>query len=186
MPTPDTDRVSAATTTATRASLATSVSVSAVFEDGIFAGVIGAAALALWFLLLDALHGRPLYTPALLGTLVLHGPAALRQTVIAPQPVAVYTGIHFLLFFLAGVVASWLWAIWDVHPITGFVIVVGFVAFETGFFALDFALGFHVLGYLSTWAVAVGNLLAAGSMAGYLWLRHPHAARHMARLWDEE
>jgi hypothetical protein len=32
-------------------------------QEGIVAGVIGAATVAIWFLILDTLKGRPFYTP---------------------------------------------------------------------------------------------------------------------------
>jgi len=67
--------------------------------DGLFAGMIGALAVAIWFLILDILSGRPLYTPALLGTVLLHGgKAAASGITIAPMEIAAYTAFHFLTF----------------------------------------------------------------------------------------
>ena len=39
--------------------------------DGIWAGVIGAATLALWSLIIDLIGDKPLYTPAILAKLFL-------------------------------------------------------------------------------------------------------------------
>ena len=44
-----------------------------VLRDGVIAGLIGAAAVALWFLVFDIARGRPLLTPALLGGAVFQG-----------------------------------------------------------------------------------------------------------------
>ncbi len=163
------------------------VTLPAVIEDGIFTGVIGAALLAGWFLLLDLLHGRPFTTPALLGTLVLHGPEAMASMAgITPQPIAVYTGIHLATFIVVGTLAAYLWAQFEHYPILGFVMLVGFLAFELGFFALDFALGFHLIGRLGTFGVAGGNLLAAAGMFAYLRARHPRALSGMNTLWSDE
>jgi hypothetical protein len=171
----------------TPAPRATPITLGSVLEDGVFMGVIGASVVAVWFLILDALHGRPLYTPALLGTLVMHGPASMAQmTQIQPSPVAVYTGIHFFAFVLVGIVASYLWELFERYPETGFVLVFAFVLFETGFFVINLALGGRILGLLGAWAVGVGNLLAALGMAVYAWLRHPNAAKRMRTLWEEE
>src|ERR671931_209519 len=41
---------------------------SSLYEEGIVAGLLGAATIAVWFLILDAIQGRPLYTPTVLGT----------------------------------------------------------------------------------------------------------------------
>src|SRR5207244_11432164 len=40
----------------------------AVLREGVVAGLIGAAVVALWFLAIDAIQGDPLRTPKLLGT----------------------------------------------------------------------------------------------------------------------
>lgn len=50
---------------------------SKVYEEGIVAGLIGAATIAIWFLILDTIQGRPLYTPTVLGIALFRGGAAL-------------------------------------------------------------------------------------------------------------
>src|SRR5438067_2400125 len=54
-----------------------SAEVHAVYAEGIRAGLVGAATIAVWFLLLDTIAGRPLYTPNVLGTALLRGVNAL-------------------------------------------------------------------------------------------------------------
>ena len=52
-------------------------------REGIIAGLIGAAVVAVWFLIYDAARGRPLRTPALLGAATFQGvtdPAAVPVT----------------------------------------------------------------------------------------------------------
>ncbi len=44
---------------------------STVVQDGVVAGLIGAATIAIWFLVVDTINGRPLYTPTVLGTAIL-------------------------------------------------------------------------------------------------------------------
>ena len=44
-----------------------------VLREGLVAGVIGAAVVALWFLFVDLARGAPLFTPALLGAAVFFG-----------------------------------------------------------------------------------------------------------------
>jgi hypothetical protein len=46
--------------------------------------------------------------------------------------------------------------------------------------------GKNVLGTLGLWTVAVANLLAALSMAAFLWWRHPSAVHNLERIWDEQ
>src|SRR5438093_1593248 len=83
-----------------------------ILLDGLFAGAIGAFTVALWFLVLDLAAGRPLFTPALLGTVLLHGGDAAAQGVtVAPLEVAAYTAFHFLVFLGIGAGFSWLMAL---------------------------------------------------------------------------
>ena len=59
----------------------------AVLSDGLFAGIIGATIVMAWFFAVDFAHGRPLFTPLLLGNLLLHGPQAMKDTLpLLPQP----------------------------------------------------------------------------------------------------
>ena len=158
-----------------------------ILLDGLFTGAIGALTVALWFLLLDLVAGRPLFTPALLGTVLLHGGAAAAQGVtVAPLEVAAYTAFHLLVFLAAGTAFSWLMTLFERFPIVGFVLLVLFVCLQLGFFVLDVALGAQLLGQLRAWPVVAANLLAAGSMSLYLWKRHPRIAEGLRHVWDAE
>ena len=42
---------------------------SRILREGFIAGLIGAGAVALWFLIVDMIAGRPFFTPAMLGSL---------------------------------------------------------------------------------------------------------------------
>ena len=44
-----------------------------VLREGFWAGCIGAAAVAVWFLIVDTVNGRPFFTPAMLGSAVFWG-----------------------------------------------------------------------------------------------------------------
>ena len=158
-----------------------------ILLDGLFAGAIGALTVALWFLLLDLVAGRPLFTPALLGTVLLHGGRAAAQgVVVAPLEVAAYTAFHFLAFLAVGAGFSWLMTLFERFPIVGFVLLVVFVCLQLGFFVLDIALGAQLMGQLRPWSVIVANVLAAASMSLYLWKRHPRIAEGLRHIWDEE
>jgi len=162
-------------------------SVSEILLDGLFTGMIGALAVALWFLVLDVSAGRPLYTPALLGSVLLHGSAAAAQNItIEPIVVAAYTAVHFLIFIAIGIGLSYLMNVFERFPIMFFVLLVLFLSLQVGFFALDLALGAELLGKLRPWTVVVANLLAAAGMALYQWRRHPSVMGKVEKLWQEE
>jgi len=155
--------------------------------DGLFAGMIGAVAVAIWFLILDILSGRPLYTPALLGTVLLHGgKAAAAGITIQPLEVAAYTAFHFVTFMAVGLGLSYLMTLFEKFPIVGFVLLVLFLCLQLGFFVLDVILGASLTGQLKGWTIVVGNLLASGAMATYLWKRHPRIKDGLDHIWDHE
>jgi hypothetical protein len=167
----------------TNAPAARVAGISDMLLDGLFTGMIGALIVAVWFLILDSLAGHPLRTPALLGTLLLHGGEAARQVTIAPLEIAVYTAFHFVVFLLVGILLSWLMSLFERFPIMFFVILVVFVCLQFGFFGLNVFLGAQLLGELKAWTVAVGNVLAAAGMALYQWKRHPSVIQGIERLW---
>ena len=84
-----------------------------IMREGFLAGLIGAAAVAVWFLLIDVLAGQPFYTPAMLGSAVFWGlrdPALVEITFPA---VIGYSLLHVVAFSLAGMVAAALAAMVD-------------------------------------------------------------------------
>jgi hypothetical protein len=150
--------------------------VSRVYIEGIAAGLIGAATIAVWFLLLDSLAGWPLYTLTVLGTaLFRHGAGLDAPDRLSPSPemVLMYTWVHGLVFCAIGAVAPKLIAVAERNPDLGFGILLFFVLFEFGFISAAFVFAEPVLHILAWTAVLVGHLLAAATMASYLWQRHP-------------
>jgi len=157
-----------------------------VLEDGFFAGTLGAALVALWYLALDLVGGHPLFTPALLGSVLFRGATDATGVTIDPQIIAWYSALHFLAFLGVGLVASWLAAQFERFPTVGVAILFLFVIFETGFFIFALTVGRAVLGTLGLWTIAVANLLAAAGMSTYLLRRHPTALRNMNRIWTDQ
>jgi hypothetical protein len=165
---------------------ATRFKTSDVLLDGMFTGAIGGIVVAVWFLVLDTLAGRPLFTPALLGTVLLSGGASAAQGVtIEPVVVAAYTAFHFAVFLTAGIVFSWLMTLFERFPIVGFVILVLFGSLQVGIFGLNVALDAQLLGQLKPWSVIIANLLAAAGMTLYQWNRHSTRIREsLSHAWD--
>jgi len=148
---------------------------SKVYEEGFVAGLIGAATIMVWFLILDAIQGRPLYTPTVLGTALFRGGAGLTL----PESLAVsleialwFTWVHGLVFLVIGSVASWLVRLAGRDPNYGFGILLLGVVFEFGFISVSMLFAQEVLRALAWPAILVGNILAASTMAWYFWHRH--------------
>ena len=147
-----------------------------LYQEGMIAGVIGAAAVALWFLLLDTAAGHPLYTPTVLGTAIFrHSALATPETIsVSLEMVGMFTWIHVLVFAALGGVASRLLAMAERNPSAGFGLLLLFVVFEFGFVAAASLLAAPVLRVIPWPSVLGANLLAAAAMTAYFWRRHPH------------
>jgi hypothetical protein len=146
-----------------------------LYQEGMIAGVIGAGTVALWFLVLDAAAGRPLYTPTVLGT-ALFRPGALAQPEmlsVSVEMVVMFTWVHTLVFAGLGGLASRLLAMVERNPSWGFALLLFAVIFEFGFVAAALVFASPVLRLIPWPSVLVANLLAAASMSAYFWRRHP-------------
>jgi hypothetical protein len=142
--------------------------------DGIVAGLIGAAVIALFFLCIDISRGRPFWTPGTLGSSLFLGKTL--PPMATPQPAVVigYTLLHSWVFTIAGLIASF--ALMGnrkrLGPVAGLVLAGAlFVGLEIVFeifsqVAPTLDSSFDVA------RVALANLLAAVSMAIVL-LRPP-------------
>jgi hypothetical protein len=148
-----------------------------VFQDGVVAGLLGAATIAVWFLILDFIEGRPLHTPSVLGTALFRRGQGLGDPASLPvslDMVLMFTWVHGLVFIMIGGVASWLLSQVERHPSIGVGILILFIVCEFGFLVVAMLLAQPLLEALAWPAVAVANALAASVMGTYFWLRHPN------------
>ncbi len=147
-----------------------------LFQEGIVAGVLGAATVAVWFFILDTLQGRPLYTPTVLGTALFNrgaGLVPLEHVPVSLEMVLMFSWVHGLVFAAIGGVVSWLLGMIERNPSVGFGILLLVVIFEFGFTIAAMLLAEPILKVLTWPAILVANVLAAAVMAGYFRLRHP-------------
>jgi hypothetical protein len=147
----------------------------------LIAGCIGAAVVAVWFLVVDTINGQPFFTPAMLGSGIIGGSHDPSAIVIEPARIFGYTMIHISAFVIVGVIAAALAAEVEFAPSTLFLVIVGFCFFEVGFYILLALLAKPLLGYLAWWNVAIGNGLAALGMGYYLWREHPRIGEELRR-----
>ncbi len=143
-----------------------------VLRDGVIAGLIGAVVVALWFLILDLARGRPLLTPALLGSAVFQGLTDPAAVTITPGPIVFYTILHGVAFVGFGVIAASLILAAEREPAIFVAFAILFVCFEAFFIGAVAALGKSMLGALVWWAILAGNLFASVAMIWYFFARH--------------
>lgn len=144
-----------------------------VYLDGVIAGIIGAAIIAILFLFLDAVTRLPLYTPTVLGTGLFVGTEDLASTEgveVSLKLTLMYTWVHWLAFIVLGVITALvLLSKRNLH--LGIVHLALFVVLELGFVGTTFVFAKPVLNELAWPIVLVGNFLAASGVACYLSLR---------------
>jgi hypothetical protein len=147
-----------------------------LLHDGTVAGLIGAATIALWFLVVDSFRGHPLYTPSLLGTALFRGRDALASPeahAISPLMVVLFTLVHGLVFVVIGQIAARLVRLAEKNANYGFGVILFLVFFLSGFFFVSIVFEAQLLRALTWPAVLAGNLLAVTAMGIYLARRHP-------------
>ena len=154
-----------------------------VLREGVVAGCIGAAVVAVWFLLFDLARGKPLLTPALLGNLVFYGVNNPTGLQISLGPILGYTALHGLAFVAFGIVTASLMAASEREPALLIAVVILFASFEVFFLALAGALGQSVVGTLVSWSVLAGNFFAAAAMLWYFLSRHRRLPRLLVGAW---
>jgi hypothetical protein len=150
-----------------------------VLREGIIAGFLGAAAVAVWFLLLDSVRGEALRTPALLGTAFLREPDRM-------EAVIGYTIVHGGAFIAFGILAAIMVAAAERQPMFVFALVILFTAFEVFVFGAIVITAAWVLDEVAGWAIFVGNVVAAVAMLAFFFRRHRALAHRLGEAWVEE
>jgi hypothetical protein len=154
-----------------------------VVREGVIAGLIGAAVVAVWFLLIDSVQGAPLQTPAVLWGVIFQGvrdPAAMG---IALGPIVGYSIVHGLAFIAFGIVAAALVDGAEREPAMLLALLIFFAAFEVFFLALVGFLARPALVVVHPWKIPIGNLLASAAMLGFFYRRHQALARTLLGRW---
>ncbi|MGH7475813.1 MAG: hypothetical protein ACRELD_05965 [Longimicrobiales bacterium] len=149
-----------------------------IIKEGLVAGLVGAGAVAVWFLLLDAVSGRVFFTPAALGSVAFHGARNVGDVDISALTVLGYTGFHLFAFIATGIIAA---ALATEAEESSEVVVLGaallFVTLEAFFFGLLAILAQWLFDVIVWWSILIANLIAALAMGYYLWKRHPKLSR---------
>jgi hypothetical protein len=145
------------------------------YADGVISGVFGASVVALFFLVVDLLAGRPLFTPNALGTSLFLGQAAAPDAPIVPAIVAGYTAVHGTIFVGFGVIAAFeVLSLRRIPPTDAGTLLLTallFVAFEVSFLSMAALFAPHLMAVLGVGRVAIANAIAALAMARYLLSR---------------
>ncbi len=151
-----------------------------VIREGIVSGVLGAACIAVWFLLVDSIQGRPFYTPSFLGTALsalLRGEAGIPPGQLVPLSfgmVLMYSIIHGATFIGVGIVGAWLLDVAERDTDYGLYVVFLLATGGLWFTFLSMVVAGAMLNALTIPDIFIAHLLAAASMGVFFWKGHPN------------
>jgi len=144
--------------------------------DAFYGGALGGSVIALFFLVVDLVEGRPLYTPSLLGSVIFAGAAPSSVTEVRLDMVAYFTLIHLLVFGVLGMLFAFLFHEVELRarrPIE--VLLLFFLIFEGASLIAALVLAPGVTQQLGAFRVFLANLLAAAAMGAFLLVTHSRA-----------
>src|SRR3954468_3945895 len=128
-------------------------------RESLIAGLLGAAAVAVWFLILDLAHGRIFFTPAALGSAIFYGASGVDQVQRTAPVILGYTVLHIAAFLIVGFVAARLMFGADTDPRILLGAGVAFMAMEVGALCVLSLAATWLLDALSFWTVFVANII---------------------------
>jgi hypothetical protein len=138
---------------------------------GWLAGFLGAFVVAAFFLVIDMAAGRPLWTPAVLGSALFLGVPLAREADSIMVLAAGYTAVHLGIFAGIGLVTATILSWRPVSRPLWEWIAIGmglFALFEMSFAAFDWLFAPNLMSDLGAVRVAAANALAAAAMTGFL------------------
>lgn len=147
-----------------------------LIRDSVFAGLLGASAVAIVFMFFDFMDGRPLFTPSLIGSVLFLGVAAEDVAAVQPDAIVYYSLAHLLAFAAFGTALALMVhevELHSKHPIVVWLAL--FTTIEVGFYIVAALVLPGVVGILGVVRVGVANLVAAGAITAFFVFYH-HAA----------
>lgn len=145
-------------------------------REGVSAGLIGAAVVALFYFVFDiAIRGQALITPTVLGEVLVMQHPDPDLTVTNATAVAAYTAVHVIAFALFGIVLAMLVARSERSALARYATLQLMIVFLLFFYGLLYVMSATTAGAFPFWSVLAANALAALAMGRWLWMRHPGA-----------
>jgi hypothetical protein len=154
-----------------------------VLSQGLLAGLIGYAVVALIFAIANLIAGRSVfYTAALLGGSLFYGIHDPAKITVTAEYVFAYNGAHLLVFLFFGLVSAWLAALSERFTQFWYVGLFFFLFVAFHIVAAMQALAIPVQQAISGWAIWTAGAAAATAMAAYLLAVHPRI--RMGESWE--
>lgn len=149
-----------------------------LFRQGLVAGLLGYAAVVLFFALVNALSGRPVFhTAGVLGSALFYGAKALSEVGTTAGPVLAFNGLHLVVCVAFGILAAWLTRFAELGEPFLYGAALVLVTFAFHMFGLLLWVTESLRASIPAWSVIVSGVVCSAVIALYLLRIHP-AARH--------
>lgn len=156
-----------------------------VRREGIIAGLLGGLAVAVWFLVVDIIAGQPLYTPSILGAMLLNIFEVRTVPGVHLGYAAFYSIFHFAIWAGIGSLMTFIIHKAERQPTILALATMAFVVITIAALGYTSILTyFSPLGGLAWYNVLIGNGLAVIAMSAYLWRTHPLLSQAFGRALD--
>ena len=153
--------------------------------DGVLAGLVGYAIVAILVGVIDVVLGRSFFfTAATLGQSMFYGLSDPAQVVIAPGPVFAYNGVHFLGCVAIGVCGAWLAYMAEQGHELWYVGVVLFMAVVVASFGAVLLFSRGLQAVVPLWMIVVPTLVAVTAIVVVLLLVRPGLRRELTTWRD--
>lgn len=149
-------------------------------REGLLVGLLGGGAVALWWLVVDLLGGRPLATPNGLGQIFIEGDRPAGPTPLDGSAIAAFTLVHFAMFAVLGLILIRLVHLVIRHWELRMGLWIGIVLTTAWLGLHTYALARYTQSAVPWWATVGGALVGIGTMLAVAWARHP-GLRHSLR-----
>ena len=147
--------------------------------ESLYAGVFGGSAVALLFLLVDTMDGRPLYTPTLLGSVLFLG-IDPEDVTVRFDAIAYFSLLHLTIFTLLGATISGVVNRVELHSRhPALLLLLLLAAIEAAFFVVVPLAMPGVIESLGIARVGVANLMAAVALTTFFVITHHAKTRGM-------
>jgi hypothetical protein len=154
-----------------------------VMREGVLAGVVGGAVVAIWFLGYDLASGDLLRTPTILGAMIFRGADGAATAHASAALVLGYTVLHFFAFVEFGLAIAILLAASEWEPFLALGVFLLFAVFEVFFVGFVTLLDSSVVSQLGWWKIVAGNILALLAMTAYFLQGHRGLRLKLVERW---
>ena len=152
-------------------------------HEGVVAGTLSGAVVALWYLLCDTIVGRPFHTPALLGAIFFDGLHGYDIDAATLVPVLKFTALHFAAFIAFGLATALVIAAAEREPLLILGALMVYACFEVCFLAFVTFLDALALGTIGWWKIAAANAITLATVFGYFQYQHPRILACFVDRW---